>query len=481
MNWPLIAHAVKQQPLAFAGLAFVLYGIVISIAVQFIVLPYLLPGLHAGHGLLIGGDFPGLHVIASRKAAEIAAQGWMAWELQPEEQSSSGFASLVYALTRISEPWSLIPVNATLHALGGVIIMQLARLLGASALAAFFAAALYVFFPASLQWVTQIQKDSTYFAGMLAVLLGMIMLTRSASREVRFTRLLCSAGIIAVGLLLVALARLYGMELLAVCSFLLILLILPSLGKRWIAGEIASARMIFVLIALCAVPVVAKFAPKDERIPADLSLANKKPPIALAFFKDQSLLDSASASYKSENAQSITAMWLRTELLPELLERIFFRIAKARYGWQGANYQTAGSMIDREVNFWNSLDLIAYFPRALQIGLLAPFPEHWLMNGVSPGGTAMRRVTGVEMLLLYPILLIGLPVAAWKWGRKLEFWMVLVFCLPLIVLYAYTVPNLGSLYRLRYGFLMTLAAVGFSALWMNFQERLSNHRRTSNT
>ncbi len=78
----------------------------------------------------------------------------------------------------------------------------------------------------------------------------------------------------------------------------------------------------------------------------------------------------------------------------------------------------------------------------------------------------MRRVVGVEMVLLYPMLLIGLPLAFWRWRSLPEFWLILFFCMPIVLAYSYTTPNLGTLYRLRYGFVMTMAGVGLSAICM---------------
>jgi len=493
MTWPFSIQAAQQRPLVVAGLAFFLYGILAATAVQFIILPYILPGLHAGHGLLTGGDFPGLHEIASRKAAEIIDQGWGAWELQPEGQSSAGVASAIYALTNHFEPWSLIVFNAALHAAGGLILMQLIRHLGVRTQIAFYSGAFYVFYPSSLQWVSQIQKDSTYFAGMLAVLLGMIMLIRMPSRAKQPFSLMRAGGVIALGLILISLARLYGLELLKYVSLLLILIATPFLVKKWLEENISATRLITVMLIFLAIPIFCKYAPRDERIPADISFANKKPPVAFSLSSnrkghggkksgtpedDRQLLEKSvleSEDYK--NVYIVSLIWERTAFLPESIDTVALRIAKARYGWRGTSYQPAGSMIDWDVKFWNAAEEIAYLPRAIQIGMLAPFPEHWLAQGSSPGGTVMRRVTGIEMLLLYPMLLIGLPLAAWRWRCRLEFWMIVAFCLPLLILYAYTVPNLGSLYRLRYGFLMALSAIGFAALWLSIQDWLNYKHR----
>ena len=473
----------QRHPLAFAGLAFMSYAMLASTAIQLVVLPYLLPGLHAGHGLLTGGDFPGLHAIASRKAGEIAHHGWAAWELLPEGQSPAGIASAMYALIR-TEPWALIPFNAALHAAGGLVVTQLVRILGGNAPVSFWSGALFVVFPSSMQWVSQIQKDSTFFAGMLAVLLGTIMLIRTASPGKNSLDLIKSAGIIASGMLLIALSRFYGFEFLKVLNLLLLALALPYLFLRWRAGHISAMRLGVVWAILIVIPFIAQISRKDERIPAEMRFANER---QITVYDSLGPIDKSISIqrlfsiHEIENVHIVSRLWKRTDFLPEAIDRVFLRLATARYGWQGSSYQTAGSMIDSNTKFWKTLDVIEYFPRALQIGALAPFPEHWVAQGSSPGGTMMRRVVGVEMLFLYPMLLIGLPMAAWRWKRRLEFWMIITFCVPLIILYGCTIPNLGSLYRLRFGFEMTLAAVGFAAIWLSLQEWQTRHKQPSTT
>jgi hypothetical protein len=40
---------------------------------------------------------------------------------------------------------------------------------------------------------------------------------------------------------------------------------------------------------------------------------------------------------------------------------------------------------------------------------------------------------------------------------------MMTFCSFFVVIYAFVTPNIGSLYRMRYGFLMTLAAIALAA------------------
>ena len=53
----------------------------------------------------------------------------------------------------------------------------------------------------------------------------------------------------------------------------------------------------------------------------------------------------------------------------------------------GVLYPDAGSNIDSDVQFSNAVDVIAYLPRALEIGIFSPFPNYWFSDGKIYGKT----------------------------------------------------------------------------------------------
>ncbi|MCX8145982.1 MAG: hypothetical protein N3C59_06575, partial [Azovibrio sp.] len=124
----------------------------------------------------------------------------------------------------------------------------------------------------------------------------------------------------------------------------------------------------------------------------------------------------------------------------------------------------AAANIDHERLLTNYREALSYLPRALQIGMLAPFPTDWVGQATSPGGRVKRLVSGVEMLGVY-VLLIG-----WIWVLRSDgnVWGVAalsVIGIGGILFYAYSSPNVGALYRYRFPFLMLLiliAALGWS-------------------
>ena len=152
--------------------------------------------------------------------------------------------------------------------------------------------------------------------------------------------------------------------------------------------------------------------------------------------------------------------------MPRIIETSFLRISVLRQGYLTTpGYKSSGSMIDKEINLESIKEFIIYLPRALQIGFLAPFPNEWFSQANSPGGKIMKLVAGLEMSLVY-ISLIFLPYGFWRWRFSLEFWLAIIFSGVINLIYSYATPNLGSLYRLRYGFIMLMVAIGVASAWL---------------
>jgi hypothetical protein len=57
-------------------------------------------------------------------------------------------------------------------------------------------------------------------------------------------------------------------------------------------------------------------------------------------------------------------------------------------------------------------------------------------------------------------------------------WLAAAFGSILLLLYSYTTPNMGSLYRLRYGFLMLLVALGVAGAFCAWRDFRNSSRFT---
>lgn len=140
----------------------------------------------------------------------------------------------------------------------------------------------------------------------------------------------------------------------------------------------------------------------------------------------------------------------------DFLTRLRERIAWTRYLF--VNYPGTSSNIDEEVRLESWGEVIRYLPRAAEIGLLAPFPRMWFAAGAQVGRLG-RMLSGVEMLMIYILLMLVLW-SLWKKHDQLAIWfLVTIAALSLIVLGLVT-ANVGALYRMRYPFWILLIIVG---------------------
>lgn len=77
--------------------------------------------------------------------------------------------------------------------------------------------------------------------------------------------------------------------------------------------------------------------------------------------------------------------------------QVFYAALRQAYA---NGYPWAKSTIDRGERFNSAADFPAYFPRAMQIGFLAPFPRDWFGQGrIVPVGDASGVANGVLALM----------------------------------------------------------------------------------
>ncbi|GJM05805.1 MAG: hypothetical protein DHS20C09_18010 [marine bacterium B5-7] len=174
------------------------------------------------------------------------------------------------------------------------------------------------------------------------------------------------------------------------------------------------------------------------------------------------------------SADGIIALsWERSSWLPYEVEAKFYQMARARQGflWTGGN-----TIIDTDVTLDSVADFFMYFPRALQVGLLSPFPELWQGVGSTPSMTLARKIIGVATLVYYACLMSAL-MGVLSHRRVPILWLILLFSLMGVLAWTYICPNIGTLLRLRAGFYMLLITFGaanmveMASVWLRKRQR----------
>lgn len=124
-------------------------------------------------------------------------------------------------------------------------------------------------------------------------------------------------------------------------------------------------------------------------------------------------------------------------------------------------YPGSGSNVDADVRIESAPELLRYLPRAAEVGFFAPFPGMWFSTGKSVG-SAGRLLGGAETLLMYAVEALAL-LTLWRARRRLEAWLLFASASAGIVAVGLVAVNVGTLYRLRYVFVMLLIILAADA------------------
>lgn len=420
------------------------FAALVAVLIQAVLLPHVLPRLHAGHGLLVGGDWLVFHRVAVELAQEMARQGWQVWQLQPAGHGPAGVAALFYAVFT-PEPWVLIPLNAALHALATVLLARIVWIVTGRIGISILAALPFLLYPSASAWYAQIHKDGFFIAGFFACIYGWLRLARIESWHVPRAAAAAVLWIVG-GTLLIGLMRDYGVQLMVALGVPFALVA----GYRLWCAPWPIGRRLLALGAMFGILAATGWISTNRYKAGEIDARNA--------------LDFAPAPvYENGDPdrvkiKPIKAAWHWTSPLPRRVDEYFYTVSVLRHTYV-VGYQSAKSTLDREVRFDSAADFPPYLLRAVQIGFLAPFPRDWFGEGSIEAGSFMRRVSALEMLGVY-VALIFLPYSLWRWRKRTEAWLVFGACFLAVVLYAYLIPNVGTLYRMRYGFLMAIVALG---------------------
>lgn len=439
-------------------LAFFAYTAAVGFMVQFIILPYVFSLWHAGNGLLISlPDCITFHRSAVELSQKMRTLGWSVWELRPEGQAPVGIVAAVYVLT-VPQPWVLIPVNAALHAIAVLILLRIVQLFIPNWRKAIWCVLPFLIYPSAMTWHTQIHKDGYLIAGAFLFIYGWVLLAQLERWNVWWRPLTALLSLL-LGVVLVWIVRPYGVQMMQGIGVVLAVLLTGVFTVYGARGRITWRKAVTGILIFWTV-LVAMTPLTKGGISAEVPSA--KVPSAKVPAGTQRPMSRAEPGGISGERASMD-LWKKSSMLPSFLENKFYALAQIRQMFI-TGYPDARSNIDTDVNFHSVWEIIAYLPRASEIGFLAPFPNQWFEQGTLPANTMMRRISAVEMVGGY-LAFIFLPYAIWHWRWRIEMWLILSFCSGMVLIYAVAIPNIGTLYRLRYGYLMTLVALGIAGFF----------------
>lgn len=466
-----ISHILNEKRAAWFWWVFFCYTALVSLFVQLVLLPYLFPQWHAGHGLLISYyDAQSTHNWALELAENIHTHGWSAWELHYRGQGNAGIAAALYAVT-LPEPWVLIPLHAVLHATATLFLLLIIDSFLSNRYLAILAVLPFLLYPSAMTWYSQPLKDGYSIAGVIMIVYGWILIAERERWKKQWVNSLMSILLIFCGSFLAWVARPYVVSIMQNLSVLVaVLLTVAAVWRGTYRFSRAFAHTMFGIVTVWSAFFVMSLL---EPVGFEQLLESGAPVNQVEVEQGNDSLTSQAAIEQNDKGQLPVA----TKLVPHRnpIELMFRKaddkllmLAHVRDGYRLC-CPGAASNIDTEVVLQSSREVLTYLPRAAQIAFLAPFPSHWLGKGSLEANTLMRRITAFEMLGVY-FALFFLPYTIWHWRKRIELWIVLICCIPPLLIQGIVFANVGTIYRMRYGFLMTLVAVGLAGFISAYQK-----------
>ncbi|MFZ5997973.1 MAG: hypothetical protein ACOYW7_10860 [Nitrospirota bacterium] len=448
---------LSEKSLGRLWLFFFMYATFMALFVQFILLPYILPQWHAGDGLLASYfDSITAHKIADSLAERIHHEGWSVWELRPRMQGQAGIAAAIYALT-IPKPWVLIPLLAVLCATATFTLFLAINSLVSDQRVSLLAVFPFFLYPSALSWYTQLLKDGYLIAGVSMMVYGWVVIGHDKLSKQRGKGVLIAIALIVSGTAAVWIVRPYMVKIMYLASFVISLLLTVVTIARYSRRQIdRSALLTVVTVIWVALFAMTPFKSNES------SISEHSEHIYEQIGTTQPMKHGESPPETSHSMESVSRLtaWINARFIP---------IIQARKGFQNIPNAIAASNIDSDIKLETTMDVMLYLPRAVQLAFLAPFPVHWFGEGSMEANTMMRRVTAFEMLGVY-FAMFFFPYAVWHWRKNVELWIILIFCVPPLLIQGIVVVNIGTLYRMRYGFIMTLVAIGLAGFITLFRQ-----------
>ncbi len=428
---------------AILGIVFFCYAICAALIFQKLLLP-LFPSLHAGGGLL-SNDAAYFDSVASALAQKISLHGWGSWQLYPAVGASGNVAILgaLYAIFG-HDPALIIPINAAIHALGGILIFMIARELSdkevVGTYAGVIAATLFVIFPSALNWYGQVHKDGYAIAGALLILLTWLKAMRGWDRVRDWLVLMVWYF---AGVFLVASVRPYNLKLLLVATVgAWLAIVVAAMICRHLGHKIKLLSFFFVAAITLAGGIMAVPSATDAG------------------------MGDTYANWQGNGKWQ----WQNASWLPDEIEGYVELAAKTRAGLIDFGLlEKAKSMIDEDVAPQSIKETVLYLPRALQVSLLAPFPSSWLDN------LSMTRLVAVGEMSIYYLCLPGVFLLL-LYNRKPAVLIAIYFACFFLTVYGFTTANMGTLYRLRYAYEFIILLLGVLG-WFTWLDRTGRLKR----
>jgi hypothetical protein len=409
----------------------------------------------------LGGDPQYYNLLALKKAEEIEIKGIKEFELRPEGQGPAGIASLIYLLAK--NVYGVILTNAFLHAVSTIVMVML---LGHwfSLRTSIIASLPLAVSPYMMIWFSQLNKDSFTLAGALLFTYGLLRLIRPARNETLRNGMLLSLLVAGSGMFLLFIMRPYMnqmiMPMTAIVLLMRIAYYMMSGGesREWIRLALLGT------ILLVGLGFLTKGAASDATLES------------FDFFvyeaKSLPVMDKCLETVDGKN-------WHNEPFLPDFVNNklkalmgqrcLMFSMLETH-----SNPTTLYSFVDIDKFPLGSIEALFYIPRALLIGVFAPWPDRWFYS-LNHRPSVFYSIIPIETVAVYAGF-VGLVI----WFVRRKDYMIFIpiaLSFSMMTIYGMATPFLGALYRYRYPWWMMILCLGLAAC-ITLAEDWNRHRKS---
>ena len=424
-------HSWRTQPLRRLLLIAALLHIILVITITVVGKARLLPNTFDANG--VGVAFALDSVSYREQALYMASQlregrvrDWINYRAK-----LATFHARVYSISYALLGWllgegilALEPVNLFYY----LTMLGLTYLIGASAFSPSIgrlAAIAIGLWPSLLMFTTQLLRDPMYICCFLLLVWILIACIKGLSSW-RGVGIYTAAGIAALSLVLLARAAMWEIVLLTVLLAASICFLSQMRARR--LDLRTSVAVLLLCVAVFLLPRVMSGGRVVDRY-------------------EQALARNPAVHATPNNGSP----W----------SKMATQIGWARHVFIVA-YPDSGSNLDADEELRTAGDIVRYLPRALELGLLAPFPSMWFAPGAKVGLSG-RLVIGAEMVVLYGMLVLSV-VTVVRERRRLLVWFLFLTSVLACTILALVVVNAGALYRLRYPYFIPIILLGLCEL-----------------
>lgn len=408
------------------------WGVMILGVIAFFILPWLAPHLFVDGMTTFLKDPHTYH----RLALGLANAPWSEFTFRPDGQFPGGILGLIYKLTSIHRPFMMLPVLA---AMAGLTIRSIASCLDILGVRGrwwpLVIGIAFTVTPTSLSWMIYPHKDAFIVPGAIILTWTLMSATLRRIRMRHFASLV-------LGSLLVFSSKPYFAELFFAGTLI-------SIPFAW--GQPASTlgrygRLVFFGCALGIFALCGMWKKGYSSSGESWTQAATRPGV------EQS----------AEVLPRHLALKETWQPLPggALINKPLYALAYSRERFLAQRAYGLTNFVP-EIQLKTAIDALMFIPRSLQLAVLEPLP--W---NPTEGGLARRLVylsLKFEMLFVYFSLLCLLLAGRKSFSPPVM--IALCLALPFLVALGFASPNIGTINRYRFPFLILIKIAGLAALW----------------